>query len=146
MAKNKVKVTICGKDYDIISDESVEYVRKIAYFVEDRIGQMNGDYISLSTNMLYMLTLLNVSDDYLKNKETLFQLRKDVKILQDRIKELESQASDIAKNNKKMRKDRMDADAEMGALREKVAALEKENAELKKANVINVSTFKKGIS
>lgn len=146
MAKNKVKITICGKDYDIVSDESVEYVRKIAYFVEDRIKQLNGDYISLSTNMLHMLALLNISDEYLKNKDSLFALKKEVRLLQEHVKQLEAETADAVKSSKKFRKENMENEEQLSALRKKVAELEAENAELKKNNVINVSNFKKGIS
>lgn len=146
LAKNKVKITICGKDYDIVSDESVEYVRKIAYFVEDRIKQLNGDYISLSTNMLHMLALLNISDEYLKNKDSLFALKKEVRLLQEHVKQLEAETADAVKSSKKFRKENMENEEQLSALRKKVAELEAENAELKKNNVINVSNFKKGIS
>lgn len=64
--KNKVIVRILGQEYTIRSDESREFVQKVANLIDDKMRAIYERNKKFSTTWIAVLTALNVGDDYLK--------------------------------------------------------------------------------
>lgn len=64
--KNKVIVKIMGQEYTLKSEDSREYMQRVANLVDDRMGAIGEANKKLSTSMVAVLTALNVADDYVK--------------------------------------------------------------------------------
>ena len=126
MAKSKTTVTICGKEYDILSDESSEYVHRVAIYVDERIKQINKDYVSLSTSMLLTLVSLNLADDFLKTKDTYKRLDGEVRSLQGRVHEMEIELAMASERVRKLQQSEADAQSEARRLREQLDAVRSE--------------------
>ncbi len=77
MEKTKITVRISGKEYTMVSSESEEYIHRVAIYV-DRKMQEIGYATKLSTNMLAVLTCLNVGDELLKAQDENTRLRKEL--------------------------------------------------------------------
>lgn len=77
MEKNKTTVRIAGKEYTMVSNESEEYIHRVAIYV-DRKMQEIGYATKLSTNMLAVLTCLNIGDELLKAQDENNRLRKEL--------------------------------------------------------------------
>lgn len=64
--KNKVVVRILGQEYTIRSDESREFVQRVANLIDDKMRAIQERNKKFSTTWIAVLTALNVGDDYLK--------------------------------------------------------------------------------
>lgn len=67
--KNKVIVRILGQEYTIRSDESREFVQKVANLIDDKMRAIYEKNKKFSTTWIAVLTALNVGDDFLKLQE-----------------------------------------------------------------------------
>jgi cell division protein ZapA len=76
--KNRVSVTIGGRDYTLLAVENESYVRKVAAHVDEKINEMM-DAARLSVTDAAIMTAVNVTDDYFKVVETSEHLRSQLK-------------------------------------------------------------------
>lgn len=66
--KNMVSVRVCGKTMTLSGNESVEYITKVANYIEDKAEELRSSESSknLSPNLVSVLTSINIADDYFK--------------------------------------------------------------------------------
>ncbi|SCZ77565.1 cell division protein ZapA [Acidaminobacter hydrogenoformans] len=64
--KNKVVVRIMGHEYTLVSEDTREYMQRVANVVDDKMKEIAAANKKLSTSMMAVLTALNVTDEYLK--------------------------------------------------------------------------------
>ena len=76
--KNRVVVTIGGKDYTMVAVEDEGYVRRCAALVYQQLRQVTRD-TRLSQADAAVLAAMNVADQYLKELEASENLRRQVK-------------------------------------------------------------------
>lgn len=84
--KKKVVVKINGQDFTVIGEESEEYIKHIAKFVDERIQDILTKNKKLNQTMAALLTAFNIADEYYKSHVELVDLKEDVK---EPLKELE---------------------------------------------------------
>ncbi|HCT64983.1 MAG TPA: hypothetical protein DIC60_06960 [Lachnospiraceae bacterium] len=78
--KNMVSVRVCGKEMTLSGNESVEYITKVANYIENKAEELRGSESSknLSPNLVSVLTSINIADDYfkeiIKNQELSLEL------------------------------------------------------------------------
>lgn len=76
--KNRVTVTIAGRDYTLIAAEEDGYVQKVAEFVEGKVNEvMEAAHVSVIDGAL--LAAVNIADEYFKQQETAENLRRQLK-------------------------------------------------------------------
>ncbi len=75
--KNMVSVKVCGKTMTLTGNESVEYITKVANYIEDKSAMIRGSENSknLSPTMVSVLTSINIADDYFKALEEIEKLK-----------------------------------------------------------------------
>lgn len=76
--KNKITVTIGGRDYTMVAVEDEAYVRRCAELVDQQIKEISAGG-RLSQADAAVLAAMNVADLYLKEQETTENLRRQVK-------------------------------------------------------------------
>lgn len=64
--KNKVTVKIMDRDYTLISEDSREYMQRVANYVDDKMRETSNGNKKLSTSMVAVLTALNIADELYK--------------------------------------------------------------------------------
>jgi cell division protein ZapA len=79
--KNMVSVKVCGRTMTLTGNESVEYITKVANYIEEKAAQLRASENSktLSPTMVSVLTSINIADDFFKAKKTNEELEKLVK-------------------------------------------------------------------
>lgn len=77
--KNKVKLTICGGDYYITSDDDDSYIRSIGDEVDRRMNEMLAENQRVSTTMSAVLCALSYADDCHKANAAADNLRSQIK-------------------------------------------------------------------
>lgn len=71
MAKNKVEVIIGGSIYSLQGEESNQHIQQVAGMIDEKVIEIQKKYGTkrLSTSQLFMLSAINIADEYLKTKE-----------------------------------------------------------------------------
>ena len=77
MAKNKTVVRVGGREYTMISDETPEYMHRVATYVDRKMEEINVAS-KLSNVMLSALAALNIADELLKAQDDNARMRKDL--------------------------------------------------------------------
>lgn len=108
--QNKTTITICGREFKIVSDDSGEYIHQLAYELNERIKQTSAAYIGLPTSPATALTALMILDELTKKS-----------------KRLDETAAELAETKEKLRA----AEIELRILEEKAEI--GQNAKLKRA-------------
>lgn len=119
---NKVRVTICGKEYALKTEETASYFITLAKKVENTIDQMTAQSDSITIQSAAVLTALSAFDDAQKANESIDNIR-------TQIKEYVDEAC-------RARAERDDALKEVETLKARVAELE---------NELNIEKMKKTI-
>lgn len=85
--KNKVKITIDGKTFTLMGQESEEHMKDIAAYIDTKMQEIrqNSKAVANDTSLAYVLTSINVADEYFKNLEHNFALQKMIEILRSEI-------------------------------------------------------------
>ena len=75
--KNKVVVTIAGREYTMVAVEDETYVRRCAAHVDEQLREVSS--IRLSQADAAVLTALNIADQYFKEVDANENLRRQIK-------------------------------------------------------------------
>ncbi len=76
---NKVKVTICGKEYALKTEEAPNYFIVLGRKVENTINQMTAQSNSLSVQSAAVLAALSAFDEAQKANESIDNIRTQIK-------------------------------------------------------------------
>lgn len=91
--KNKVAVSIAGREYNLLAAEDDSYVRQVAAYVDDQVRQaVEGAQVSLMDGAL--LAAVNIADVYFKEKESGENLRHQLKEALDEATRMKSELSE----------------------------------------------------
>ncbi len=77
--KKRTTVEIYGQQYVIVGNESVEHVRLVASLVNNKMREIGQKNPSLDSTKLAVLTAVNAVNDYLKIKDQLERLERELK-------------------------------------------------------------------
>ncbi|MGE4275577.1 MAG: cell division protein ZapA [Lawsonibacter sp.] len=75
--KNKVVVTISGRDYTMVAVEDESYVRKCASHVDAQLREVSNSRLSQADAAV--LAALNIADQYFREQEAAENLRRQIK-------------------------------------------------------------------
>lgn len=76
---NKVKLTVCGIDYFITTDESVEYTENLGKKIDERMGQILRSGALVTMTQAAVLTALETADELSKSESEVQNLRSQMK-------------------------------------------------------------------
>ena len=77
----RVDVEIFGKVYTVRGEKDVEYVRRVAEYVDRKMREISQVTDTVSTSRIAILAALNIADEF-------FDLREETDELESRIKNL----------------------------------------------------------
>jgi len=73
-------VTVAGKEYTLVSSESPEYMNRVAAYVDRKLEEM-AMATRLPSNMVAVLTALNMADELMKSHDENSRLRREIMAL-----------------------------------------------------------------
>lgn len=109
---NTYKVTICGKEYTLNSEDSKEYTLKLAALLDKRIRDMKAKFSSLSITDCAVLIALDCMDELAQSNKNIDNIR--------------SQIKDYVDDANRARTQSNSSQREINKLKERIATLEKE--------------------
>lgn len=86
--RNKIVVKIAGNEYTLCGDETVEYMQKVALYVDRKTMEIMRANHTLSTSMASVLTAVNVTDEMFKLTELSEKLQKELEQNRKALEEL----------------------------------------------------------
>ena len=92
---NRVKITVGGTEYKIVSDEPAAYVMELARDVDKELREMMDGNPRLSMQMAAVLTAITNADRARKAEKAADNLRDQIKELLDENARLRSQADSL---------------------------------------------------
>ena len=95
---NKVKVTICGKEYSLKTEETASYFIGLAKKVDNTINQMTAQCDSLSVQSAAVLAALSAFDDAQKANESIDNIRTQIKEYVDEACRARAERDEAVKN------------------------------------------------
>lgn len=110
--QNKVRVTVCGKEYALQTDEVPSYVIGLAKKLDNQINAMLSGADNISVTAASVLVSLSALDDAHKANENLDNIRTQIK--------------DYVDDAARARAERDEKDKEISLLKTKISALENE--------------------
>lgn len=115
---NKVTVTICGKEYNLQTDETPDYLISLAKRVDKEIGELVKAKPNFGVQNAAVFVALTSLDEAQKAADSIENVRTQIKAYMEETAKARKEKEKLADKNK--------------SLEEKIAALEKEIKELKK--------------
>lgn len=79
MDKNKIKLTICGNDYYIFSEDDPKYVAELGADLDEKLSKLVHDNSRLSITQASILTSLEYADSARKAIDSADNLRSQIK-------------------------------------------------------------------
>lgn len=76
--KNRTTVEIYGHSYIILGTESPSHIRYVASLVDEKMREIGSKNPSLDVSKLAVLTAVNAVNDYVKIKDELEQVKKQL--------------------------------------------------------------------
>ena len=104
--KNKTKITIDGKVFKLTGEESEEYMKMVAAYIDEKIAEIKATPNArfLNVGMRSILTSINIADDYFKEVEKNKALSEEIiKLKMKSSKFNEERFANLTKENKKLK-------------------------------------------
>lgn len=79
MDKNRVKVTISGVEYSLVTDESAEFTKELAKEINGKINEIKTNNPCVSTNQIAILIALEYGCNCKKSEQETEKLRGEMK-------------------------------------------------------------------
>ena len=80
MEKQKIIVTVAGKNYTLVSGDSPEFVKRVAAFVDRKLNE-TAAVTNLPSGQAAVLTCFNLAEDLLKAQDENTLLRRQIEQL-----------------------------------------------------------------
>ena len=91
--KNKVVVTIAGRDYTMVAVEDEAYVRRCAAHVDAQLREVSNSRLSQADAAV--LAAMNIADQYFREQDAAENLRRQVKNYLDEATQAKNEASEL---------------------------------------------------
>ena len=122
--KNKTKITIDGKSFTLMGQESEEHMQQVAAYIDRKMQEIrrNSKAVAVDSSLAYILTSINVADDYFKELQQTLEMQEclddaQMQIIAERTQreqleeQLEKIERDITKLRRKLQEYQMEEEA-----------------------------------
>ena len=79
--KTRAVVRIAGREYTIRANEPEEYIHRVAIYANRKMEEVSKNQPNLSTTMAAILTVINLGDEVLKERDKVQKLVEEIEIL-----------------------------------------------------------------
>ena len=106
--KNRVKISIDGKSFTLVGEETEEHMRQVAEYIDQKMTEIRQKAVAvtLDSSLAYVLTSINVADDYFKEKAYTAEL-------EGRLLGMTTRAQELAQKLEEAEKEKEEAEAKL---------------------------------
>jgi cell division protein ZapA len=83
MEKNRVIVTIYGKEYSLVSEVDPNYIMKTASYLDSKMREVSENYPTIPEARVAVLAALNIVDELFHNRDSMASLPEQEQCLRD---------------------------------------------------------------
>lgn len=123
MDRNKVKLSIAGAEYSVITEDDVKYVAELGKDVDRAIAKTMKENPRISVTQAAVLTTLNYADEYKKASTTADHLREQIKDYLDDASSAKSKADFARHETEKAKRELENANLEIDRLKAQLASV-----------------------
>ncbi len=123
MVRNKVKLSIAGAEYSVVTEDDVKYVAELGKDVDLAIAKTMKENPHISVTQAAVLTTLNYADEYKKATTTADHLREQIKDYLDDASNAKSKADWARHEAEKAKRDLENANLEIDRLKAQLASV-----------------------
>ena len=123
MVRNKVKLSIAGAEYSVITEDEVKYVAELGKDVDRAIAKTMKENPRISVTQAAVLTTLNYADEYKKASTTADHLREQIKDYLDDASSAKSKADFARHEAEKAKRELENANLEIDRLKAQLASV-----------------------
>ena len=123
VVRNKVKLTIAGAEYSIITEDDVKYVAELGKDVDRAITKTMKENPRISVTQAAVLTTLSFADEYKKASTTADHLREQIKDYLDDASNAKSKADWARHEAEKTKRELENANLEIERLKAQLASV-----------------------
>ncbi|MBQ7598262.1 MAG: cell division protein ZapA [Clostridia bacterium] len=123
MDRNKVKLSIAGAEYSVITEDDVKYVAELGKDVDRAIAKTMKENPRISVTQAAVLTTLNYADEYKKATTTADHLREQIKDYLDDASSAKSKADFARHETEKAKRELENANLEIDRLKAQLASV-----------------------
>jgi cell division protein ZapA len=97
--KNRVKISIDGKSFTLVGEETEEHMRQVAAYIDQKMAEIRQKAVAvtLDSSLAYVLTSINVADDFFKEKAYTAELEGRLTGMTARMQELSDRLEEAEK-------------------------------------------------
>lgn len=124
--KNRVKISIDGKSFTLVGEETEEHMMQVAAYIDQKMAEIRqkANAVKVDSSVAYVLTAVNVADEYFKEKAYHAELEGRLTGLTERARGLMEQAEQLEKDKKELQEINVQAAEKEAAYEEKIKDLE----------------------
>jgi cell division protein ZapA len=74
MERNRVVVSIFGKEYSLVADVDPEYIKKTAQYLDAKMREVSENYPNITEARVAVLAALNIADELIKLRNSQIDL------------------------------------------------------------------------
>jgi cell division protein ZapA len=74
MERNRVVVSIFGKEYSLVADVDPEYIKKTAQYLDAKMREVSENYPNITEARVAVLAALNIADELIKLRDSQIDL------------------------------------------------------------------------
>ena len=106
--KNRVKISIDGKSFTLVGEETEEHMRQVAEYIDQKMTEIRQKAVAvtLDSSLAYVLTSINVADDYFKENAYTAEL-------EGRLLGMTTRAQELAQKLEEAEKAKEEAEAKL---------------------------------
>ena len=128
--KNRVKISIDGKSFTLVGEETEEHLVQVAAYIDQKMAEIRqkANAVKVDASVAYVLTAVNVADDYFKEKAYHAELEGRLTGLTERARGLMDQVEQLEEDKKLLQDANAQAAKKEAADTEKFKELETRTA------------------
>lgn len=119
MSATKSVIRLLGNDYQIESENSDEFIQRIGFYVDKMFNEVAERNNRLSTNMIAVITSLNIAEETLKLQEENKELSAQLSATVDMLSEKEFELKKVIEENEKLKEELQNTKIELARLEAK---------------------------
>lgn len=119
MSTKKSVIRLLGNDYQIESENSDEFIQKIAFYVDKMFTEIAERNSRLSTNMIAVITSLNIAEETLKLQDENKELSAQLSATVDMLSEKEFELKKVSEENESLKEQLQNTKIELARLEAK---------------------------
>ncbi len=133
--KNRVKISIDGKSFTLVGEESEEHMRQVAAYIDGKMTEIREKAVAvtLDSSLAYVLTSINVADDYFKEKAYTAELEGRLIGMTARVQELTDKLDEAELNKLELKSKTEEIETKLKEMEKAKAEVENKLNEAKKA-------------